>query len=61
MFTIIKIEATLLAIGSLQRISLNAYATKSPKPPLHDGCSHVPDVHAARHVGDFVTEYIGDA
>ncbi len=60
MFTIIK-KSPILAIGSSLHISLNAYATKSPKPPLHDGCSHVPDVHAAWHVGDFVAEYIGDA
>ena len=61
MFTIIKIEVTTLAIGGSPRIPLNAYATESSKPPLHDGCSHVSDVHAAGHVGDFVTKYIGDA
>ena len=61
MFTIIKIGMTFLAIGRSPRIPLNAYATESPKPPLHDGCSDVPNIHAARHVGDFFAEYIRDA
>jgi hypothetical protein len=60
MFTIIKIEVTTLAIGGSPRIPLNAYATESSKPPLHDGCSDVPDIYAARDVGDFFAEYIGD-
>ena len=37
MFTIIKIGMTIRAIGRAPRIPLNAYATESPKPPLHDG------------------------
>ena len=61
MFTIIKIGMTFLAIGRAPRIPLNAYATESPKPPLHDGCSDVPNIHAAGHVGDFFAEYIRDA
>ena len=61
MFTIIKIGMTILAIGRSPRIPLNAYATESPKPPLHDGCSDVPNIHAAGHVGDFFAEYIRDA
>lgn len=61
MFTIIKIGMTFLAIGRSPRIPLNAYATESPKPPLHDGCSDVPNIHAAGHVGDFFAEYIRDA
>jgi hypothetical protein len=60
MFTIIKIEVTILAIGRSPRIPLNAYATESSKPPLYDGCSDVPNIHAAGHVGDFFTKYIGD-
>ena len=58
MFTIIKIEVSILAIGRSPRIPLNAYATESPKPPLHDGCSDVPDIYAAGHVGDCFAEYI---
>ena len=61
MFTIIKIGMTFLAIGRSPHIPLNAYATESPKPPLHDGCSDVPNIHAAGHVGDFFAEYIRDA
>ena len=61
MFTIPKIGMTFLAIGRSPRIPLNAYATESPKPPLHDGCSDVPNIHAAGHVGDFFAEYIRDA
>ena len=62
MFTIIKkIEASFLAIGRPPRIPLNAYATESPEPPLYDGRSHVPNIHAAGHVGDFFAEYIRDA
>ena len=61
MFTIIKIGMSTLAIGKPPRIPLNAYATESPKPPLHDGCSDVPNIHAAGHVGDFFAEYIRDA
>ena len=61
MFTIIKIGMTALAIGKPPRIPLNAYATESSKPPLHDGCSDVPNIHAAGHVGDFFAEYIRDA
>ena len=61
MFTIIKIEVSALAIGRSPRIPLNAYATESPKPPLHDGCRDVPNIHAAGHVGDFFAEYIRDA
>ena len=61
MFTIIKIEVTILAIGRPPRIPLNAYATESSKPPLYDGCSDVPNIHAAGHVGNFFAEHIGDA
>ena len=61
MFTIIKIEVSILAIGRSPRIPLNAYATESPKPPLHDGCSDVLNIYAAGHVGDFFAEYIRDA
>ena len=61
MFTIIKIGMTILAIVRSPRIPLNAYATESPKPPLYDGRSHVPNIHAAGHVGDFFAEYIRDA
>ena len=32
---------TILAIGRSPRIPLNAYATESPKSPLHDGCGDV--------------------
>ena len=60
MFTIIKIEVSILAIGRSPRIPLNAYATESSKPPLYDGCSDVPNIHATRHVGDFFAEYIRD-
>ena len=60
MFTIIKIEVSILAIGRSPRIPLNAYATESSKPPLYDGCSDVPDIYAAGHVGDFFAKYIGD-
>ena len=52
---------TLLAIGRSPRIPLNAYATESPKSPLHDGCGEVSNIHAAGHVGDFFAEYIRDA
>lgn len=61
MFTIIKIGMTIHAIGRSPRIPLNAYATESPKPPLHDGCSDVPNIYAAGHVGDLFAEYIRDA
>ena len=61
MFTIIKIEVSALAIGRSPRIPLNAYATESPKSPLHDGCSDVPNIHAAWHVGDFFAKRARDA
>ena len=61
MFSIIKIEVNTLAIGRSPRTPLNAYAAEPPKPPLHDGCRDVPNIHAAGHVGDFFAEYIRDA
>ena len=61
MFTIIKIEVTILAIGRSPLIPLNAYATESPKSPLHDGFGDVPNIHAAWHVGDFFAKRARDA